>query len=65
MNIWDDGNLKAIGAKKSQKVYSIKVDVPFVVSIDDQERFFNFRSVLIRNSIPFTVVETEDKICKN
>ena len=51
MNIWDDGNLKAIGAVKSKKVYSIKVDNPFVVTMDEQEKFFNFRSVLIRNGI--------------
>lgn len=65
MNIWDEGNLRAIGAKKSKKTYTIKVESPFVVTIDEQEKFFNFRSVLIRNGIPFIVSESEDEICKN
>jgi hypothetical protein len=62
MNIWDEGNLKALGIKKETKKYHIKIDVSIDVTIDDQEKFFNFRSVLIRNSIPFTVTE---EICKN
>ena len=61
--IWDDDNLKAIGVKKSTKKYTIRVDEPFTVTTD-QDIFFSFRSVLIRNKIKFT--ETiEEEICKN
>jgi hypothetical protein len=57
LNIWDESNLRAIGAKKDKKEYVISVEKPFTVKIDDQEKFFNFRSVLIRNDIPFTTLE--------
>jgi hypothetical protein len=55
LNIWDESNLKAIGAKKDQEEYIITVEKPFVVKIHNQENFYNFRSVLIRNDIPFTL----------
>jgi len=61
--IWDDDNLKAIGVKKNTKKYTIQVDEPFIVTMD-QDKFFAFKSVLIRNKIKFT--ETiEEEICKN
>jgi len=64
MNIWDEANLKAIGSKKSSKKYTITVNTPIVVTTDNQEKYFSFRSVLIQNNIQFTVSETEE-ICKN
>lgn len=64
MKIWDDGNLKAIGVKTTKKTYKINVDVPISVFIDE-DHFYNFRSVLLRNNIPFKEEIQESKILKN
>jgi len=61
MQIWDDANLRAIGAKKRTNEYVITVKSPIVVKIDgnDQEKLYAFRSVLIRNGIEFKIEEIE------
>ena len=64
MDIWNDGNLKALGIKKDTKKHIITVNVPFTVTITDQDKYYNFRSILIRNDIPFTESE-EMEISKN
>jgi hypothetical protein len=64
MDIWDEGNLKALGIKKETKKYTIKIDGPITVTISEQEKYFNFRSVLIRNDIP-VIESVEENVCKN
>lgn len=51
--LWDDGNLKAIGALKAKKTYRILIDKPVELITTDSEIYYATRSMLLRNNVEF------------
>jgi hypothetical protein len=52
----DEGNRKALGMVKEEKLYKIHIREPEIITIRNEELFFKIKSALIQNKIDHLVI---------